>query len=113
MARKSSTGKGASGLSSSAGGGSSRQAQSGGKNTTFGGGKGGTKLTKNVTKGASRGSNVNGAGLDYTIRSSGGDKTLDPASFRVGGTPPQTSGGLQKPIQSMRSVRPPTVAGSS
>jgi hypothetical protein len=88
-------------------------AQSGGRNTTFGGGKGGVPLSKNVTKGAVRGKGVNGAGLDYNIRSAGGDKTLDPASFRVGGTPPQTSGGLQKPIQSLRRQRPPTVAGSS
>lgn len=105
--------KNASGLGANAGGGSSKQAQSGGRNTTFGGGTGGTKLSKNVTKGATVGKGVNGVGLDYNIRNSGGDTTRDPASFRVGGTPPQTSGGLQKPIQSLRRVRPPTVAGSS
>jgi hypothetical protein len=105
--------KDASGLPGSAGGGSSKQAQSGGRNTTFGGGKGGTKLTKNVTKGGTRGRGRNSAGLDYNIRSSGGDATLDPASFRVGGTPPQTSGGLQKPIQSLRKVRGQPKAGSS
>lgn len=109
MARK----KGASGLPASAGGGSSRQAQSGGKNTTFGGGKGGTKLTRDVTKGGARGRGVNGAGLDYTIRSSMGDKTLASSKETVGGSPPLTSGGLQKPIQSMRRVRPAPRAGSS
>lgn len=102
----------ASGLGSNAGGGSSKQAQSGGRNTTFGGGKGGTKLTKNVTKGATRGSGVNSAGLTYNIRSSMGDKTLDPASFKVGGTPPQTTGGLQQPIQNLRKIRPPVKGGS-
>jgi hypothetical protein len=102
----------ASGLPGSAGGRSSKQAQSGGRNTTFGGGKGGTKLSRDVTKGGSRGKNVNGAGLSYTIRSTGGDKTLESQSFRVGGTPPQTAGGLQKPIQSMRRIRPRPIAGS-
>lgn len=103
----------ASGLGGSAGGGSSKQAQSGGRATKFTGGTGGTKLSKNVTKGGVVGKGVNGAGLDYNIRNSGGDTTRDPASFRVGGTPPQTSGGLQKPIQSLRRIRPPTQAGSS
>jgi hypothetical protein len=105
--------KGASGLPASAGGGSSRKAQSGGKNTTFGGGKGGTKLSRNVTKGGVRGSGRNGAGLDYNIRSSGGDATLATTGFHVGSTPPQMSGGLQKPIQSLRKVRGQPKAGSS
>jgi hypothetical protein len=70
-------------------------------------------LSRNVTKGATVGQGVNGAGLTYNIRNSGGDTTRDPASFRVGGTPPQTSGGLQKPIQSLRKILPPTRAGSS
>jgi hypothetical protein len=103
----------ASGLPASAGGGSSKQAQSGGRNTTFGGGKGGTPLSKNVTKGAKIGSGVNGAGLDYTIRTQGGQNTLASASFRVGGTPPQTTGGLQKPIQSLRRILKPPRGGSS
>jgi hypothetical protein len=104
--------KGASGLPSSAGGGSSRQAQSGGKNTTFGGGKGGTKLTKQVTKGAKRGTGRNGVDLEYNIRSAGGDATLMPQSFRVGGSPPLRSGKPQAPIQSLRKINKPPVAGS-
>jgi hypothetical protein len=103
----------ASGLPGSAGGGSSKQAQSGGKNTTFGGGKGGTPLSKQVTKGAVRGKGVNGVGLDYNIRSTGGDATLQPQTFRAGATPPQHTGGLQKPVQSLRKQRPPYRAGSS
>jgi len=105
--------KNASGLGPSAGAGDSGQAQSGGRATTFTGGTGGTKLSRNTTKGAVRGSGVNGLGVTYDIRTSGGDATLDPATFRVGGTPPQTSGGLQQPIQSLRKILPPTKAGSS
>jgi hypothetical protein len=105
--------KDASGLGSNAGGGSSKQAQSGGRATKFTGGTGGTKLSRNVTKGRTVGKGVNGAGLDYNIRNAGGDTTRDPASFRVGGTPPQTSGGLQKPIQSLRRIRPPQTKGGS
>ena len=106
MAKK----KGASGLPASAG--KNQTAQSGGINHTFGGGKGGTKLSKNVTKGGSEGHGRNGVGLDYTIRSSGGDKTVAPWHGRVGGTPPLTTGGLQKPVQSLRKIRKRPIAGS-
>jgi hypothetical protein len=103
----------ASGLPGSAGGGSSKQAQSGGRDTSFGGGKGGTKLTKGVTAGNKRGQGVDGAGLTYNIRNAGGDKTLQSQVGKVGGTPPQTTGGLQKPVQSLRRIRPPVRGGSS
>jgi hypothetical protein len=102
-----------SGYPAGAGGKSSGLAQSGGKNTTFGTSGGGTKQTKGVTAGASEGTGTNGAGLQYTIRSSGGDKTTTPWKGTVGGTPPQMSGGLQPPIQSLRKIRPPTRGGSS
>jgi hypothetical protein len=112
MARRSSsgTGKGASGLPASAG--PAPQAQSGGRATKFTGGTGGVPLSKQVTKGAVRAKGVNGVGLDYNVRSTGGDATLQQQGFRVGGSPPLTSGGLQKPIQSLRKILPPWRAGS-
>jgi hypothetical protein len=100
----------ASGLPSSAG--PAPQAQSGGRATKFTGGTGGVPLSKQVTKGAVRAKNVNGVGLEYNVRSSGGDATLQQQGFTVGATPPLTSGGLQKPIQSLRRVRPAPRAGS-
>lgn len=102
----------ASGLGPQAGKGSSGLAQSGGRATTFSGGTGGTPLSKNVTRGGSEGTGVNGSGIPYTVRSSGGDKTATPWRGKVGGTPPQVTGGLQKPIQTLRKTRPPVKAGS-
>jgi len=107
MAKK----KGMSGLPGSAGKG--QIAQSGGKNHTFGGGKGGTRLSREVTKGRAIDRGRNSAGLDYTVRSPGGDKTMLREGFHVGGTPPQTTGGDQSSIQSKRKVRGRPVAGSS
>jgi hypothetical protein len=87
-------------------------AQSGGRDTTFGTERGGTKLTKNVTRGGAEGTNQNGVGLSYTVRSSGGDATSTPWKGTAGGTPPQYTGGEQQPIQSMRKINPPPRAGS-
>jgi hypothetical protein len=102
----------ASGLGPQAGKGSSGLAQSGGRATTFTGGTGGVPLSKNVTKGAIEGTNVNGVGLTYNVRTAGGDKTTTPWRGTAGATPPQNTGGLQKPIQSLRKILPPWKAGS-
>ena len=102
----------ASGLGPQAGKGSSGLAQSGGRDTTFSGGTGGVPLSRNVTKGAVEGTNVNGVGLTYNVRSSVGDKTEMPWRGTAGSTPPQATGGLQKPIQSLRKILPPFHAGS-
>jgi hypothetical protein len=87
-------------------------AQSGGRDTTFGTARGGTKLTRNVTRGGVEGQNQNGVGLQYNVRSATGDQTSAPWKGTVGATPPQYTGGLQKPIQSLRNQRPPAKAGS-
>jgi hypothetical protein len=106
------TSNNASGLGPQAGKGSSGLAQSGGRATTFTGGTGGVPLSKNVTNGAVEGTNVNGVGLTYNVRSAGGDRTSIPSRATVGGTPPQNTGGLQQPIQNLRKILPPWKAGS-
>ncbi len=68
-------------------------AQSGGINKTFGGGKGGTALSKPVTKGRRIGTGKTNNGLDYNIRTEGGNATLVPARFKAGKTPPLSGGG--------------------
>jgi hypothetical protein len=88
-------------------------AQSGGKASTFGGGKGGTKLSKGVTSSRTIDRARNSAGLDVAIRSPEGDLSMVRESFRVGGTPPQTTGGDQTSIKSKRKVRGPSRGGSS
>lgn len=72
--------------------GSSGLAQSGGRNTTFGGGKGGTATFKADTNQRRIGGGVNNAGLDYSVRTEGGGKSLKPASFHVGAPPPLRGG---------------------
>ena len=100
------------GYPANAGGGSSGLAQSGGRDTTFGTEGGGVPLTKKVTQGATEATGVNGVGLTYNVRSAGGDRTQTPWKGTAGGTPPQYTGGLQKPIQDLRKQRPPVRGGS-
>lgn len=79
--------------------GSSRQqagpslAQSGGKNSSFGGGKGGTALTRGVTSGAKLGRGMFNSGTSYNIRGDGGNATRVPFKGRVGKPPPVHPGG--------------------
>lgn len=58
-------------------------AQSGGKNSTFGGGKGGTKESKTSTKDRVIGKGKNARGLTVTARSETGDKALVRGSGRA------------------------------
>lgn len=93
--------------------GSSGLAQSGGRNTTFGGGKGGTKLTKGVTQGRKIGKGVLNSGLDYTVRTEGGDKTLTSQGFHVGAPPPVHPGGKGATgIHKVKVQKPVTGGGS-
>lgn len=73
--------------------GSSSQAQSGGINSSFGGGKGGTDQSRGVTQGRKIGTGRLNNGLNYNVRTEGGNKTLKPDSFKVGEPPPVHPGG--------------------
>lgn len=86
-------------------------AQSGGINHTFGGGKGGTELSRGTTAGRKIGGGRNNAGLDYAIRSAGGDKTLKPATFHVGTPPPVVTEASKH--KTRINVRKPGKAGSA
>lgn len=90
-------------------------AQSGGKNTTFGGGKGGTPLTRNVTKSQSEGSGMQGGFNRYTIRTEGGDSTeMKIARKRAGAPPPVHPGDSQQVTGIVRPKQlPPTLRGST
>lgn len=68
-------------------------AQSGGKNHTFGGGKGGTKLTRGVTFGRKIAKGRFNSGTNYNLRTDGGDNTLGGFSSHVGSPPPVHPGG--------------------
>lgn len=93
--------------------GSSGLAQSGGRNTTFGGGKGGTPLSKGVTKDRKIGSGRLNNGLEYTTRSTGGNSTLVPKTFRVGPPPPLHPGGKGSTATRKVKVQIPPRGGSS
>lgn len=86
-------------------------AQSGGINHTFGGGKGGTALSRGTTAGRKIGGGRNNAGLEYAVRSEGGDKTLKSKTFHVGMPPPITTDGAEVKTKKI-SVRKPGRAGS-
>lgn len=85
-------------------------AQSGGINKTFGGGKGGTKSSKPVTQGRKVGSGTLNNGLNYNIRSDGGDDSMTPFSGRVGTTPPLRAGTKK---EAKVTVRKPARGGSA
>lgn len=112
MARKgrksSGSGKGFSG----GGGGGNGLAQSGGINHTFGGGKGGTEQSRGVTSERKLGSGRLNNGLDYTVRSTGGNATLKPKSFHVGMPPPIHTGGVETKTKKV-TIRKPVRKGSS
>lgn len=86
-------------------------AQSGGINRTFGGGKGGTAQSKPVTKGRKIGSGKMNNGLNYNVRTEGGNATLVPAKFKAGKTPPLSGGSAGTKIHEIK-VRPPFKQGS-
>lgn len=73
-------------------------AQAGGRNSTFGGGKGGTKYTKGTTQGRKIG-NAMRNGLKVAIRTETGDATRVASTGGVGHPPPimgHTGGKLRK-----------------
>lgn len=80
-------------------------AQSGGRDTTFGGGKGGTPLTRNVTKGASEGSGKQGGFNQYTIRGAGGDTTPAKTKKPRAGAPPPVHPGDSKQVAGIVKIR--------
>lgn len=67
-------------------------AQSGGKNSTFGGGKGGTKFSRGVTVGRRIGFTTI-RGLRAAIRTEGGNNNPARQTGRVGHPPPLRTGG--------------------
>jgi len=89
--------------------GSSGQAQSGGINHTFGGGKGGTKGTRRSTTDRKIGSGRLNNGLDYSVRSPGGDNAITPDNPRVGAPPPVVANGAR--AKAKVAVRPPIRKG--
>jgi hypothetical protein len=95
--------------------GSSGLAQSGGINHTFGGGKGGTAQSKPVTRGRKIGGGTTNAGLHYTTRTEGGNSTLVPKSFSVGGPPPLHGGsavGKTKKVKVQKPFRGGSTTGT-
>jgi hypothetical protein len=90
-------------------------AQSGGRDTTFGGGRGGTPLTKGVTKTPPEGTGMQGGFNQYTIRGEGGDNT--PANTGRGkvGAPPPVHPGDSKQVTGIVKVKqlPPVLRGST
>lgn len=90
-------------------------AQSGGRNTTFGGGKGGTPLSRNVTKGQAEGTGKQGGFNQYTIRTEGGNNTeMKVARKRAGAPPPVHPGDSQQVTGIVRPRQlPPTLRGST
>lgn len=89
-------------------------AQSGGRDTSFGGGKGGTKQTKGVTTAKVEGSGMQGGFNKYAIRAEGGNMTPAGKKGRVGAPPPVHPGdstqvtGIRRPKQ-----LPPVLRGST
>jgi|SRR6516164_1545812 hypothetical protein len=102
------------GYPAGAGGGDANLSRSGGINSTFGTLGGGVPLTKGTTNQDAIGSGVNGIGATYSIRGGQGDNTRRPGKGgpEPGATPPQYTGGLQKPIQSLRTQRRAVYGGS-
>lgn len=90
-------------------------AQSGGRNTTFGGGKGGTPLSKNVTKGQSEGTGMQGGFNKYTIRTEGGDSTEMKVARKRAGAPPPVHPGDSTQVTGIRKpkILPPVLRGST
>jgi hypothetical protein len=90
-------------------------AQSGGRNTTFGGGKGGTKLSRGVTADKKIGSGTQNGVNRYTIRATGGNDT--PAKGkrkRAGAPPPVHAGGAGMATAIVRPKQlPPVLRGST
>lgn len=110
MAKKAgAAGKGFSG----GGGGGNGFAQSGGKNSTFGGGKGGTRETKQVTQGKKIGKGTLNNGLKYNVRTEGGSATLLPETFRVGAPPPVHPGGDHATKTRKVTIKKPQTRGGS
>lgn len=104
MAKK----KGKKAFSGSGGASGTGLAQSGGINHTFGGGKGGTAQTKPVTQGRKVGSGRLNNGLNYNVRSDGGDDSMTPFKGKIGTTPPLRG----KPAKTVPvTVRPPAYRG--
>lgn len=90
-------------------------AQSGGKNTTFGGGKGGTPLSRNVTKNQAEGSGLQGGFNRYTVRTEGGNNTaMKVARKKAGAPPPVHPGDSQQVTGIVRPKQlPPVLRGST
>jgi hypothetical protein len=90
-------------------------AQSGGRNTTFGGGKGGVPLSRNVTKGASEGTGMQGGFNRYTIRTEGGDRTSMKVARKNAGAPPPVHPGDSKQVTGIVRPKqlPPVLRGST
>lgn len=90
-------------------------AQSGGRDTSFGGGKGGTALTKGVTKTPVEGSGKQGGFNPYTIRGEGGDKTPAKGKRPRAGAPPPVHTGNSKQVTGIVKVKqlPPVLRGST
>src|SRR5215213_5901994 len=90
--------------------GSSGLAQSGGKNSTFGGGKGGTKESRTSTNDRRIGKlTVNG--LSASVRTVTGSKAMTAFFKRVGKPPPMRGGGMTNTVQP--TIRRPVRRGSS
>ena len=89
--------------------GSSGLAQSGGINKTFGGGKGGTAASRKSTTDRKIGSGRMNNGLQYNIRSMGGDKAMVGDTPTVGAPPPVTAQGAK--AKPKVAIRPPVRKG--
>lgn len=87
--------------------GSSGLAQSGGINKTFGGGKG---PSSPVTQGRKVGSGRLNNGLNYNVRSDGGDDSMTPFSGRIGTPPPIRGNGEKK---AKVAIRKPSRGGAA
>lgn len=90
-------------------------AQSGGRNTTFGGGKGGTKLTRGVTADKKLGSGTQNGVNRYTIRSAGGNATPIKGVRKRAGAPPPVHPGDSKQVTGIVRPKqlPPVLRGST
>lgn len=90
-------------------------AQSGGRDTSFGGGKGGTALTKGVTKTPAEGTGRQGGFNPYTIRGEGGDKTPAKVARKSAGPPPPVHPGDSKQVTGIVRPKqlPPVLRGST
>jgi len=85
--------------------------QSGGKASSFGGGKGGTKLSRGATAFRKIGSGVMNNGLRYNVRSNGGNLTLGGFRGRIG-RPPKLNPGTNHATKTRKiTVRRPEYRG--